>query len=227
MFDIAITIISLISLILSYLNYSTVCSRNEAKELLNWKVRETFYALTVLGIILALKVLFGCTLLEGLLNSPQLVKYTLTLAVDIYVFVFNTILLYTLFRAGYTPRYSEEATHLLFYTAVLWLVLEKVRISMLSTFLITLLALSIAVTLVKIGKYTKAMNVIVEPADLTRSLKLFLVFTFLSSTAGIAYMVDVQVAESLFMLSIAAAILSIVSLGTALEGICRPLFRQA
>jgi len=214
--------VSIIVLIISFINYSTVCSKNEATQFLNWKVKETFIVLMILAVLLLLTCLFGSVLgVAGLHSNHYFMAKFLSLVLFVYMLVFNVSLLVILFRNRCFSFVCSESLQILFYIAVMWDVFEE-RINVqaeIATILTALLAVVIVIVLVRLFRYIRVMSLIIEPADLSLPLKLFLVFSMLLSTAELAVGVSEGVARMFFILSVVVALASMLAMDSAINKI--------
>jgi len=219
---------SIVVFITSFLNYSTICSKSEVIQLLNWKVRETFLVLTTLALLLLLTCLFGSVLgVTGLYEYSYFVTKLLSLTLFAHMLVFNVVLLVILVKNNYFSFICDESLHILFYIAVMWDFFEE-RIEVraeVATILTALLAIVIVVVLVRLFRYIRIMNLIVDPADLGKSLKLFLVFSMLLSIAEVAAILSEGAARMFFILSVVVAIASMIAMDSAINKIAGDVSR--
>ncbi len=215
-------VLSVTVFITSFLNCSTICSRSDATQFLNWKVRETFLVLTTLAVLLLLTCLFGSVLgVAGIYSTSYFLTELLSLVLFIHMLVFNVSLLVILIRNGYFSFVCSESIQILFYIAVMWdFFIERVTVQAeVATILTALLAIVIVIVLVRLFRYLRVMNLIFEPVDLGTSLKLFLVFSMLLSVAEIADIFSEGAARMFFILSVVVALASMLAMDLAINKI--------
>ncbi len=204
-------IASTVAFILAFVNYSILCSTETSN--LNWLVKETFYALSTLSvIILAEAVLFA-------LSISGIVKIIVDLASVFYILIFNVVLLYTILDSKFKLKFCKDAIQIPFYIALLWIIFEEKLKSdpIIVEVAVVMLIVSISAVLLKLLRYIKILKMIVEPVDMKSSLLAFLVFMMLYTTSTLAEFYDLNVARSMLVVSLIMAIISMVLLDLAIK----------
>jgi len=194
------------------INYSILC-RSQVEEL-NWKVKETFYALLTLMIIALTRVLLD--VIPRIYNYALLTdaKEVLELVAVIYILVFNLILLKTILKSSMLQvKLCRDCLNIPFYIAVLWMVFERVGLSSsMADAVVMITALVVFAILLKLFKYIKLLSLIVEPANLQPSLMAYLVFMMFYLASILANIYEKVVACNLYIVSFAVAVFSMVLL---------------
>ena len=208
--SIIVMIISAIGFAISFINYS-ILSKTEITNL-NWKVRETFQALSILAVIMIAKAI---TSIQQLRNLEIVVNVISVL----YVLTFNVVLLNTIIKSALNLTLGKDCVQIPFYIAVLWLIFEeKVTIDpIVVDFTIAILALIISLILLKLARYIRILSLIVIPVDMRTSLLVFLIFMMFYLASTLAYQININVSRSLLVVSLMIAILSIILLDIELR----------
>jgi len=204
-------IASVVAFVIAFLNYSILCT-TEAHDL-NWLVKETFYALSTLSvIILAEAVLFA-------LSISGIVKIIVDLASVFYILIFNVVLLYTIISSRFKLKFCKDSIQIPFYIALLWIIFEeKLRSDpIIVEVAVVMLIVSISAVLLRLLRYIRILKMIVEPVDMKSSLLAFLVFMMLYTTSTLAEFYNLNVARSLLVVSMIMAIVSMVLLDIAIR----------
>jgi len=220
--DILIVGLSIIVFVVSFINYSTLCSKNEVTQFLNWKIKETFIVLTTLALLLLLTCLFGSVFgVVGIYSASNFVTELLSLGLFAHMLVFNIALLAILAKNNHLSFVCNDSIQILFYIAVMWdFFAERISVEAeVATILTALLAIVIIIVLVRLFRYIRIMSLIIEPADLSRSLKLFLVFSMLLSIAEVADIFSEGIARMFFILSVVVALASMIAMDSAINKI--------
>ncbi len=208
--SIIVMIISAIGFAISFINYS-ILSKTEITNL-NWKVKETFQALSILAVIMIAKAI---TSIQQLRNLEIVVNVISVL----YVLTFNVVLLNTIIKSALNLTLGKDCVQIPFYIAVLWLIFEeKVTIDpIVVDFTIAILALIISLILLKLARYIRILSLIVIPVDMRTSLLVFLIFMMFYLASTLAYQVNINVSRSLLVVSLMIAILSMILLDIELR----------
>jgi len=114
--SIIVMIICVIGFIVALVNYSIV-SRSDVL-CLNWKVKETFHALSALATIMIAKAIVLVHQLKGFETFVDLVSI-------IYVLIFNVVLLSTILKSAPAITFCKDCVNIPFYITVLWIVFEE------------------------------------------------------------------------------------------------------
>ncbi len=201
-----------ISFAMALVNYSILC-RSHVEEL-NWKIKETFYALLALIIIALTRILLD--VIPGASGYAFLAgaRKVLELTVVLYILIFNIILLRTILRSSMSQvKLCKDCLNIPFYIAVLWMIFERVRLSPnVADVVVIITALVVFAILVKLFKYIKLLSLIVEPANLQPSLMAYLVFMMFYLASILANIYEKVVASDIYILSFIIAIFSMVLL---------------
>ena len=207
-----ISFLCIVSFAVTLINYSILC-RSQVEEL-NWKIKETFYALLALIIIaltrLLLDVIPGAHSCAFLTDARKILEF----AVVIYILVFNLILLETILKSSMSQvKLCKDCLNIPFYIAVLWMVFERVRLSPnVADVVVIITALVVFAILVKLFKYIKLLSLIVEPANLQPSLMAYLVFMMFYLASILANIYEKAVASNIYIVSFVIAVFSMVLL---------------
>ncbi len=208
--SIIVIIICVIGFVIALINYAIV-SKIEITNL-NWKVKETFHALSALATIMIAKAV---VLVQQLKDFEILVD----LISVIYVLIFNIVLLNTVLRSATTIAFCKDSVNVPFYITVLWIVFEeKIAISQLVVdFAIAVSALVIATILLKLARYIRVLNLIVVPVNMRPSLLVFLVFMMFYLSSVLAHPINENVSRCLLAVSLGIAIISMILLDIELR----------
>jgi hypothetical protein len=207
-----VALLCFISFFVTLINYSILC-RSEVEEL-NWKIKETFYALLALVIIILAR-LFLDVISKGyyyaILNKAKVI---LELTSILYILLFNIILLENIVKSTTSQiKLCKDCFNVPFYIAVLWMVFERVGVNASTADIVTTVAaLAVLVMLIKILKYIKIFSLIIEPANLHPSLMAYLVFMMFYLSSILANLYEPYVAYNMYMVSFAIAVLSMILL---------------
>ncbi len=207
-----ISFLCTISFAVALINYSILC-RVQIEEL-NWKIKETFYALLALVTIaltrLLLDVIPGTHSYVFLADARKVLELTVIL----YILVFNVILLRTILKSSMSQvKLCKDCLNIPFYIAVLWMVFERVRLSPnVADVVIIVTALVVFAILVKLFKYIKLLSLIIEPANLQPSLMAYLVFMMFYLASILANIYEKAVASNIYIVSFVIAVFSMVLL---------------
>ena len=207
-----ISSLCIVSFAVTLINYSILCG-SQVEEL-NWKIKETFYALLALIIIALTRVLLD--VIPGAYNYAFFMdaKKILEFVVVIYIFVFNFILLETILKSSMSQvKLCKDCLNIPFYIAVLWMIFERVRLSPnVADVVVIITALVVFAILVKLFKYIKLLSLIVEPANLQPSLMAYLVFMMFYLASILANIYEKAVASDIYIVSFIIAVFSMVLL---------------
>jgi len=188
------------------LNYSMLFSK-DAKHFLRYRVKEFLYALITLITILSLKVLFGCTLLTGIIHSPQIVREFLTLVLIAYFFCYNVVLLVMLVKQRFKPLIGVNVRDIVIYTMVLYVFFDKVDISFFVDYISYAFIISLAYTLLRLDMYLKVVDKLIEPIDVLKPTRIYIMCSYLTAIACLVS--DQGIAKSIFLVAMIKAIVSL------------------
>ncbi len=210
--DSAITAICIISFALTILNYSILC-RSKVEEL-NWKVKETFYALLALMAIIISRIFLNVISCGFYCDVLAWAKLVLELIVILYILVFNVVLLRNILRSTMSQvSLCKDCLNIPFYIAVLWMVFERVRLNPeIADVVVIVAALAILAMLLKLMKYIKILSLIIEPANMQPSLMAYLVFMMFYLASILANIYEKAIVSNMYMVSFGIAGLSMVLL---------------
>ncbi len=210
-----IALLCAISFAITLFNYSILC-RSRIEEL-NWKVKETFYALLALMVIILAR-LFLDIVSSGFLGfqiqALSCARIVLEFVAVLYILSFNVVLTRNILKSTLSQiNLCKDCLNIPFYIAVLWMVFERVRLSSdVADVVIIVAALVIFAILLKLLKYIKMLSVIVEPANMQPSLMAYLVFMMFYLASIIANVYEKAIAPNMYMVSFGIAGLSMVLL---------------
>ncbi len=174
-----VMIICGIGFLLALSNFAII-NRQEIPTL-NWKVKETFYALSSLAAILVVKSV-------TMIWLKDFDRY-IDLLIVCYILVFNAVLLKNVLMAVDRLKFCKDCVNIPFYIAVLWLIFEeKVSIpTLIIDISLAVSALAISAVLIKLLQYIKLLNMIVVPVNMRPSLLTYLVFMMFYLASVMAY----------------------------------------
>ena len=203
--SIIVMIICVIGFVIALVNYSII-SKSDVLNL-NWKVKETFHALSALATIMIAKAI---VLVQQLKYLEPIVNFVSIL----YVLIFNVVLLNTILKSAATITFCKDCINIPFYITVLWIVFEeKIDIPQFAVDVaIAILALVISIILLKLARYIRILNLIVVPVNMRPSLLAFLVFMMFYLTSVLAYSINENVSRCLLAFSLVTAIVSMILL---------------
>ncbi len=206
-----ITAISVAGFIFAIVNYS-ILSKTWIEEL-NWKVKETFYALLALMIMIILRVFLNLTYCNINTNAKDIVLMELIVkfSILIYILIFNIVLLKNIIKfKGYNISFCKDCLDIPFYIAVLWMVFERVNFNLeIYNIVMLIVALAILAILIKLTKYINMMHIIVEPINFHYPLMAYLAFMMFYLSAVLAGSYEKIVSSGLYIISFVIAGLSI------------------
>ena len=203
--SVIIMIVCVIGFIIALVNYSII-SRSEVLSL-NWKVKETFHALSALATIMIAKAIVLVHQLKDIETFVDLVSI-------LYVLIFNVVLLNTILKSAPAITFCKDCINIPFYITVLWIIFEeKVVIpQFVVDVAIAILALVISAILLKLARYIRILNMIVVPVNMRPSLLAFLVFMMFYLTSVLARPISGNVSRCLLAFSLGIAIVSMILL---------------
>ncbi len=213
-----LSLVCAVSFILTLINYSILC-KSKIEEL-NWKVKETFYALLILMVIVLARLFLDvlsssiCSYLNFCLAKPILedVKWILKVVAIIYILSFNIVLFRNILKSTMSrPDLCKDCLNIPFYIAVLWMVFERFELNP-EMVDVVLLFTTIAIIgiLVKLFTYIRLLPSIIEPANLQPSLQTYLVFMMFYISYVLSGIFEKSVALELYITSFVIAIFSMV-----------------
>jgi hypothetical protein len=207
MIEIMVPLMSALTAVLAILNYSLLLGKG-VDTLLNYKIRELFYILIVMLILFAIKAIFGCKLLTGIVDSSHTIKLLTTFAMSTYFFGYNLGLMVMLITQGFRPIITREVMNFVLYTMVLYLFVDKVSLSSYVDIMSYVFIITLIYVLFRIKIYLKILNLLIEPVDVIKPTQIFVISTYITA---IACMIgDLDIAKSLFLLAMAKAIISFI-----------------
>ena len=195
----AMFLISIATVVLSILNYTMLLNKDVGM-FLNYRIKEFLYALIIMVLIISLKVIFGSLLLYGIIHSPRTVRLFITLALSTYFLMYNSGLFVMLLKQGFRPVFNAEVQNVLIYTMVFYLFFDKVSISEYVDALSYVFLIFLMYTLLRTDAYLKILNMLVEPVNVVKPTKLYVLCSYLTAIACLIN--DLDVARSIFLLAI-------------------------
>jgi len=203
-------IVCAIGFSLAFINYSIISKTDVVN--LNWKVKETFHALSALATIMIAKAIIFVKQLHTLNTFVDLVSV-------LYVLIFNAVLLNTIVRSAGTIKFCKDCVNIPFYIAVLWLVFEKLKDVpvIVIDVSIAVSAIVISAILLKLARYIRVLNLIVVPVNMKPSLLAFLVFMMFYLASVIANPINEIVSKCLLSTSLGIAVVSMILLDLELR----------
>ncbi len=198
-------IICAIGFSLAFINYSIISKTDVVN--LNWKVKETFHALSALATIMIAKAVIFVKQLHTLNTFVDLVSV-------LYVLIFNIVLLNTVIRSAGTIKFCKDCVNIPFYIAVLWLIFGKLKdVPMIVIDVsIAISAVAISAILLKLARYIRVLNLIVVPVNMKPSLLAFLVFMMFYLSSVLANPINEIVSKCLLSTSLGIAVVSMILL---------------
>ncbi len=208
--SIIVMIICVIGFVVSFINYSII-SRSDVLNL-NWKVKETFHALSALATIMVAKAIV-------LVHQLRTLEFWVDFISVVYVLVFNVVLLSTVLKTVPSIKFCKDCVNIPFYIAVLWIVFEEKFVipQLVVDAAVAVLAIVIAVILLKLARFIRVLDLIVVPVNMRSSLLAFLVFMMFYLTSVLAYPVSEKVSRCLLAVSLGIAIVSMALLDIELR----------
>ncbi len=213
-----LSLICAVSFAITLINYSILC-RLQIEEL-NWKVKETFYALLVLMVIilarLFLDIVAGklCNYFYFCLAKPVIdeARLLLEFVTITYILAFNIVLFRNILKSTMSKvNLCKDCLNIPFYIAVLWIVFERFKLSSdVVDAVLFISALAILFILVNLFKYIRLLPSIIEPANLQPSLMAYLVFMMFYIASVLANIYEKSVAPELYIVSFCVAVFSMV-----------------
>jgi len=200
-------ILSAITIPMSILNYSMLLNK-EVRVILEYKVKPFFWSLIVLVLIISLKVIFGCTLLTGIVHSPLVVRYSLTLALTAYFFAYNLGLLIILIKDRIRPVANSNVRDMIALGMLLYVFFDKVHIGQYVDYMSYAFLLFLIYIIARLNLYLKFMDKLVEPVDVTNPTKLYIICSYITAIACVVP--DINIARSLFFLAMLKAIIAFI-----------------
>ena len=200
-------ILSAITIPMSILNYSMLLNE-EVRVILEYKVKPFFWSLIVLVLIISLKVIFGCTLLTGIVHSPLVVRYSLTLALTAYFFAYNLGLLIILIENRIRPVANSNVRDMIALGMLLYVFFDKVHIGQYVDYMSYAFLLFLIYIIARLNLYLKFMDKLVEPVDVTNPTKLYIICSYITAIACVVP--DINIARSLFFLAMLKAIIAFI-----------------
>jgi len=198
--------LSVATIPVAILNYSMLFGK-DAKHFLRYRVKEFLYALVTLITILSLKVLLGCTLLTGIIHSPQIVREFLTLVLIAYFFCYNVVLLVMLVKQRFKPLIGVNVRDLILYTMVIYVFFDKVDVSFFVDYISYVFIVSLVYTLLRLDMYLKVVDKLIEPIDVLKPTRIYIICSYLTAIACLVS--DQSIAKSIFLVAMIKAIASI------------------
>jgi len=168
-----ILVVSVWTIPLSLINLGFI--NDDVRIFLSYKVGKFFYALLAMLSIITLKVIFGSTLLNGIIHSSDMVRRLLTLALSLYFFAYNVGLFLTLISSRLKPRCSTEIRDLVLSSLVLYLFFKEVNyLSYYVDFISYFFLFWLVYILFRLNVYLKVSRHVVDPIDVLKPTKLFI-----------------------------------------------------
>ena len=218
MIDLLVKLLSAITIVLSLMNVTMV--NEDSKLFLSYNVKKFFYALVIMLYIITLKVLFGCTLLKGLINTPEIVRHFLTFLLCLYFCIYNVIFFYIMVKNGFRPKCDRIVREFILGSIVAYLFFkEGFDISVYVDYVAYLFVVWILIVIVRLDKYSKVFKYLVEPEDVTKPTRLFILCPYLTSVACL--IPEISIAKSMFLLAMVKALASLVSFDRSIKWVER------
>ena len=207
-----ITAVCTFSFALALFNYSVLC-KSKIEEL-NWKVKETFYALLALMIIIISRIFLNFVVYNVYSEFIYWAKFVLELTVIFYILIFNIILLKNILKSTMSQiNLCKDCLNIPFYIAVIWMVFERVRLSPeIADLVVIVSAFAILAMLLKLTKYIKILPHIIEPANMQPALMAYLVFMMFYLASILANIYERSIVSNMYMISFGIAGLSMILL---------------
>ncbi len=206
--DLLTKIFSAITIVFSLANVTMV--NEESKLYLSYNVKKFLYALIIMLYIITLKVVFGCTLLKGLINSPEIVRHSLTLLLSLYFFIYNVGFFYVMVKNGFRPKCDSIIRDFVLGSIVAYLFFkEAIDLSPYVDYVAYLFVIWIIILIVRLDKYNKVLRNLIEPQDVNKPTRWFILCSYLTSIACI--IPNIAIAKSMFLLAMIKALVALVS----------------
>jgi len=203
-----VIVLSALTIPISILNYSILLSGDHVRMFLGNKVKEFLGCLVAIFVIISLKVIFGCTLLNGIIHTQPIVRHILTLALTIYFFIYNIGLLTIFLKHDLKPVLGVEIRDIVALGMLLYLFFDKIHIGYYMDHLSRVFLVFLVYTLFRMRIYLKVSNMLFEPINVIPATKFYLICSYLTAIACITPNMDV--AKSIFFLATIKAIISLI-----------------
>ena len=202
--------LSLATIPLVFFNY-LILFNDEIKLILSREVKKFFLTLLATTLIISHKVIFGCTLLPGIISTPDIFREFLTAALSLLLFIYNLGLAYILIKNKNNPRFNPaRIPPLIIYPMIFFLFLEYIlnhiiKNNRLIDDIVNISSLFFLLILIwvlyRLKMYLKIEKMIIEPIDVSKPTIIFVVGTYISSLAILISLYDITVAKAFFIIS--------------------------
>jgi hypothetical protein len=189
------------------LNYSMLLN-DHARNYLSNEVKKFFIVLVVTILIISFKVLFGCTLLPGIIDTPRVLKEFMTLILAVFICSYNVGLAYVLLQIQIKPVFDHRIMTLITSSVVFFLFfgylnhyVARPEIDELLNMLSILFIFTLVYTLYRTKMYLKVLSSIVDPIDVLKPTIWFVIGSYISAMAVIVSFHSMVIAKAMFILA--------------------------
>lgn len=227
-------LIGLISVTLSiatipivFINYLNLFN-NEVRLILSREIKKFFLTLLATIIIISCKIIFGCTLLPGIISTPPIFREFMTTALSLLLLAYNVELAYIFIKNNFIKPIIDHVPPLIIYPMTTFLFFQYIvnytedyyiiinNILNVSSFFFLL---TLVWVVYRLKKYLKIEKMIVEPIDILKPTILFVLATYISSLTILISLHDILVAKAFFMISLIKFTLSLIYLDKSISWI--------
>jgi len=217
--------LSIATIPLVFFNYLTLFN-DEIKSILSREIKKFFLTLLATTFVISCKVVFGCTLLPGVIDTPDIFREFMTAVLSLLLYTYNLGLAYILIKNNLRPI-PDRIPPLIIYPITIFLFLEYILNSIVNYRLVDdilnissfFFLLILVWVLYRLKMYLKIEKMIVEPIDVSKPTILFVIGTYISSLAILISLHDIIVAKAFFVISMFKFALSLLYIDRSINWI--------
>ncbi len=207
-----LTALSIATFIVAYLNFIYVYGAKEGnlEVFTRERIRKIAIATISVIILLVFQGFLGILTLLGIVD-PVIHKFYGILILISYLLAINIFLLYRILKLGWEFKFSKNCVDVLIYIAVIYLILDKIRIPEYTVRIVVSILSALLVPLIFLWWwYLKKRDYLFEPLMTKTILLLSLIFSLFFSTTVAAIEISPTLKCSFVAVSLAVAVIAII-----------------